>query len=176
MNEQETSEDIIAKMREALEATPELFFDIHNAKRSPQFNQAYAVIRQIKTALAAPPREKGSRTLRKLKASDCAILHLVLKSKWYDLIASGEKQEEYRDAKPYWNKRILKWRAQQATDWAKIDTSKFLEVALSRGYRLPGMFFLVSRCCIYDAIDHPTWGEPDTPHWVIGLGDRVVIE
>ena len=24
-------------------------------------------------------------------------LHLVLKSKWYDMIASGEKKEEYRE-------------------------------------------------------------------------------
>ena len=46
----------IAKLREALEATLELFWDIHNANRSPQSNQAYAVIRQIKAALAAPAR------------------------------------------------------------------------------------------------------------------------
>lgn len=45
-----------AKMREALEATLKLFWDMHNANRSPQSNQAYAVIRQIKAALAAPPR------------------------------------------------------------------------------------------------------------------------
>lgn len=35
-------------------------------------------------------------------------LDLVLKSKWYDMIASGEKQEEYREIKPYWTKRIMK--------------------------------------------------------------------
>jgi len=45
-----------AKLREALEATLDLFWDIHNANRSPQSNQAYAVIKQIKAALAAPPR------------------------------------------------------------------------------------------------------------------------
>lgn len=26
-------------------------------------------------------------------------LHLVLKSQWYDMIASGEKKEEYREIK-----------------------------------------------------------------------------
>lgn len=35
------------------------------------------------------------------------ILHLVLKKKWFDLIASGVKTEEYRDVKPYWEKRLL---------------------------------------------------------------------
>lgn len=34
-------------------------------------------------------------------------LHLVLKSKWYDKIASGEKTSEYRECKPYWNKRFV---------------------------------------------------------------------
>ena len=35
------------------------------------------------------------------------ILHLTLKKKWFDLIASGEKVLEYRELKPYWAKRLL---------------------------------------------------------------------
>jgi hypothetical protein len=35
------------------------------------------------------------------------ILHLTLLKKWFDLIAIGEKIEEYRDIKPYWTKRLL---------------------------------------------------------------------
>ena len=34
------------------------------------------------------------------------ILHLTLKKKWYDMIASGEKKEEYREIKPYWISRL----------------------------------------------------------------------
>lgn len=34
-------------------------------------------------------------------------LDLVLKHKWYDLIACGKKREEYREIKPYWVKRLL---------------------------------------------------------------------
>ena len=37
-------------------------------------------------------------------------LHLVLKHKWYDKIASGEKTSEYRACSPYWNKRLSIWR------------------------------------------------------------------
>lgn len=35
------------------------------------------------------------------------ILHLTLKKKWFDLIASGLKDVEYRAKKPYWEKRLL---------------------------------------------------------------------
>ena len=34
-------------------------------------------------------------------------LHLTLKRKWFNMILSGEKKEEYRELKPYWMKRIL---------------------------------------------------------------------
>ena len=35
------------------------------------------------------------------------ILHLTLKKKWFDMIASGEKKEEYRVIKMYWWKRFI---------------------------------------------------------------------
>ena len=34
------------------------------------------------------------------------ILHLTLTKNWFDLILSGEKKEEYREIKPYWEKRL----------------------------------------------------------------------
>jgi hypothetical protein len=34
------------------------------------------------------------------------VLRLTLKKKWFDLIASGAKKEEYREIKPYWNQRL----------------------------------------------------------------------
>ena len=33
-------------------------------------------------------------------------LHLTLKKKWFDMVASGLKKEEYRTIKPYWTKRL----------------------------------------------------------------------
>jgi hypothetical protein len=35
------------------------------------------------------------------------ILHLTLKKKWFDMIASGEKKEEYREWKVYWINRLI---------------------------------------------------------------------
>ena len=34
------------------------------------------------------------------------ILHLTLKRKYFDLIACGNKRVEFREAKPYWVKRL----------------------------------------------------------------------
>lgn len=35
------------------------------------------------------------------------VIHLVLVKKWFDLINSGEKKEEYRAYNEYWKNRIL---------------------------------------------------------------------
>ncbi len=35
------------------------------------------------------------------------ILYFPLFAKWYDMIASGEKPEEYRDMIPYWVKHLI---------------------------------------------------------------------
>lgn len=37
------------------------------------------------------------------------VLHLTLKKKWFDMIQSGEKKEEYRTLKKYWRKRFVKF-------------------------------------------------------------------
>ena len=36
-----------------------------------------------------------------------ATLQLSLKKKWFDMTVSGEKTEDYREATPYWCKRLL---------------------------------------------------------------------
>lgn len=35
-------------------------------------------------------------------------LYLTLKKEWFDMIASGEKKEEYREIKDYWLNRLFK--------------------------------------------------------------------
>ena len=37
------------------------------------------------------------------------MLTLSIKKKWFDLILSGEKKEEYREIKPYWDTRFETW-------------------------------------------------------------------
>lgn len=45
----------------------------------------------------------------KLKRSECAVLHLGLRSHWYRMIDAGIKKVEFREAKPYWRTRIANW-------------------------------------------------------------------
>lgn len=103
--------------------------------------------------------------MKQLKRSECAILPLVLKGKWYDMIASGEKKEEYRDAKPYWFKRIDKI----------LISPNMIVVAFSRGYKKQDMFFISDRIFLAEGSCHPEWGESETLHYVIKLGERVEL-
>lgn len=111
--------------------------------------------------------------MRKLKRSECAVLHLVLKYKWYDMIASGWKREEYRDWET-WNNRITKWIRRFLTYGVY-----HMVVGFQRGYTKPSMWFecsVSSEEAIGRGKHHPEWGEPDTPHYVIALGERVELE
>ncbi len=37
------------------------------------------------------------------------MLTLPIKKKWFDMILSGEKKEEYREIKPYYISRLATW-------------------------------------------------------------------
>ena len=41
-------------------------------------------------------------------------LTLSLKRKWFDMIKAGVKKEEYREIKPFWEKRLLDYKAIKA--------------------------------------------------------------
>lgn len=103
--------------------------------------------------------------MRQLKRSECAILPLVLKGKWYDMIASGEKKEEYREAKTFWEKRIENI----------LRHPNSIVVAFSRGYKKQDMFFIVDRILYAEDSNHPQWGEPEIRHFIIQLGERVEL-
>ena len=107
--------------------------------------------------------------MRKLKRSECAVLQLVLKGKWYDMIASGEKREEYRLQTPYWAIRL--------SNWDNIDaTAHVVEFRLGYAKDAPRVACLSSWYTATDKCRHPEWGEPDTLHYVIILGERVELE
>lgn len=41
------------------------------------------------------------------EAKNMRVLHLTIKKKWFDMISTGQKLEEYRDIKPHWIKRLV---------------------------------------------------------------------
>lgn len=124
------------------------------------------------------------------------ILDLVLKGKWFDLIQSGEKKEEYREIKPYWAQRlfltgdymaVLKPHEYKAgtedyakcvkrlsqpngySDHARFD--RYTHVRFHRGYTNTTMLFK----CEGITIGHgnPAWGAPEEEVFIIKLGKRL---
>lgn len=71
-------------------------------------------------------------------------LHLVLKGVWYDKIASGEKTSEYREFKPYWNKKFAY--AGDTTKYAIANPFKipYNRVIFHRGYTSETMEFQIA--------------------------------
>lgn len=84
-------------------------------------------------------------------------LYLTLKRNWFDMIDSGEKREEYREIKPYWEQRLL--------------GKNFTHVEFRNGYgrHVPS---ILCRCLsIKIGMGKPEWGAPrDRQVFIISLG------
>ena len=88
------------------------------------------------------------------------ILHLTLKKKWFDLIRSGEKIEEYREIKPYWNKRLSK----------KYDTVYF-----RNGYSKNAPSILIELKTIFTGYGFYKWGAPENEIvYILVLGKLII--
>lgn len=132
------------------------------------------------------------------------ILNLNLKKKWYDLIAKGEKLEEYREIKEYWLDRLLCWPSQKPiTDtWNKdiytdclirwvekrtikkgdemigFDFKPFTHVRFQNGWARGGKPAPSMTLAIREiriSEGVPQWGaEPGIRYFVIKLGERIL--
>ena len=104
---------------------------------------------------------KASEPVRDLK--------LVLKKKWYDMIDSGEKREEYRDFTDYWQKRFYD---KDNVKWRYYDTVTFyLGYAKDR----PQMTFAVDK--LWAGKGKPEWGaDPNRDYFIVYLGARIKKE
>lgn len=105
--------------------------------------------------------------MRKLARQDCSILSLV-ERKWYRMIESGKKLEEYLDDSTYWRKRINNW-------WIAGDGLKVVEFRLGKGKKAPRMWFTVNEVFSRAMALSFTWGEPECRHFAIALGSRVEV-
>lgn len=91
-------------------------------------------------------------------STDGLTLFLSLKARWYEMIESGVKLEEYREIKEYWLKRLA--------------DKKFRRVQFSYGYTKRTMTFLCDGIEI--GTGNPEWGaEPGKEYFVIKLGRRI---
>ena len=104
-------------------------------------------------------------------------LHLVLKGKWYDMIESGEKTEEYREMKQYWLKRILGVSTPSLPVLTLIALQiskqyKFERVCFHRGYTNRTMIFEIKDISV--GTGKAPWGAPiDKKVIIIKLGSKI---
>lgn len=108
-----------------------------------------------------------------IERGKCAILPLVLKGEWYDMIERGDKREEYRLLKDYWQKRIYNWYPDM--------NGKYPVVEFRHGYAKNARRMAFSVPFVETVRDktvphRPEWGEPGKPHFIICLGSRVKLE
>ena len=115
------------------------------------------------------------------KEKNQRILHLVLKRKWWDMIASGEKKEEYREFNEYWTKRllILTRRGQDVFHYfGDLDESEIVKykdfdaICFHKGYTNTTMTF--ENEGIEINYGREEWGaESDKLYFIIKLGKRL---
>lgn len=95
------------------------------------------------------------------------ILYLTLKKKWFDMILSGEKKEEYRQIKPFWDKRFIK-----SSCNGDVVFQKFTHVVFTNGYDSDSPQFKIE--CKTPRYGHGqyAWGAyPSDIYFVIDLGN-----
>ena len=79
------------------------------------------------------------------------MLTLPIKKKWFDMIRSGVKKEEYREIKPYYTTRIVNELRKSLEP-----EGQFL-VCLRNGYTLKSPE-LIARCCVAEGPGREEWG------------------
>lgn len=99
-----------------------------------------------------------------------ATLHLNLKKQWFDMIASGEKKEEYRETKPYWNKVFGTYICIKGKFYHPTD----VVICFSNGYARNRRQMKVECKYLRPKLGNPKWGaEPNVQYHTIGLGEII---
>jgi len=89
------------------------------------------------------------------------ILHLTIKKKWFDMIASGEKKEEYRTIKKHWDTRLL--------------GKDYDHVLFVNGYKKDSPKVMLTYKGFHIGIGQQRWGAPELECvYVIKLGEIIV--
>ena len=101
------------------------------------------------------------------------VLHLNLKSVWFDMILSGLKKEEYREIKPYWERRFGKELCSiliKNQPWHPA----FVTICFSNGYSKDRRQFYIDCKDLVIGEGNPEWGaEKGKQYFILKLGDNV---
>ena len=98
-----------------------------------------------------------------------AALNLPIARKWFDMIASGKKREEYRDVDNAQCCRLFNKAGRN-----RCILPDGIAAIFRNGYRpdSPALVVTIEGLTMRGRgeIKHPEWGETKTPHFVIKLG------
>ena len=90
-------------------------------------------------------------------------LHLNLHRKWFDMIRSGEKKEEYREMSDYWKTRMRNVRKHGVKT-----------ITFSNGYAKDRDQFVIDLKYISIRTGLKEWGaEPGEVYFVLHLGENI---
>ena len=111
--------------------------------------------------------------------SNNKTLILPLKKKWYDMIESGEKTEEYREIKKYWCKRLSYCEMYECCNspcWYGsmlhlMNPQGYTHVRFRYGYTKRTMLFELKS--ITKGKGKEEWGAPNKDVFILKLGERI---
>lgn len=97
------------------------------------------------------------------------MLTLPIKKKWFDMILRGEKKEEYREIKPYWEVRLEKVMSEAAFENYGCDD--IFSVKFRNGYKKDSPYF-VALCLLKKGKGKVKWGaEKDKEYFIFEILD-----
>lgn len=112
------------------------------------------------------------------------MLILPIKKKWFDMIASGEKKEEYREIKPYYTTRFTKAlglsgkneREDVMNIIAQTQVPKLIKVMFRNGYSKESLT-LIADCKLSVGNGKEEWGaEPGETYYVLTIEEMKGVE
>ena len=92
------------------------------------------------------------------------ILHLNVYKQWYDMIAYGNKREEYRERSDYWWSRLYDKRAAP---------KQFDAIEIRNGYGRNAPRIMMEHVLTKICMGRKSWGAPEHSVFVIVLGKRI---
>ena len=104
------------------------------------------------------------------------MLTLPIKKKWFNMILSGEKKEEYREIKPYYTSRFIKvlgFPKSERDDvkelLSRMETMKSFKIVFRNGYAAKSPS-IIADCYISIGPGKPEWGaEPGKDYYILKI-------
>lgn len=91
------------------------------------------------------------------------MLTLPIKKKWFDMIKSGEKKEEYREIKPYYDSRFF-------NEYKRNNNNLCFYVIFKNGYSKNSPSIKCYISLYKDLTGKPKWGaEPNKKYYVLKI-------